>query len=240
MKILTSKVEGDTERSVYFSNYIEKGDTMGKYIVYLYRNKINDKKYCGITKRTMKERAGAGGVHYIGTFKNKDKCTSKFGKAILKYGWDNFEGNVIFECSNIDNAKKLERFVIKELKLTDDAYGYNITEGGDSCRPLHGEENGMFGKGYKLQGSKNGRAEKVEVIFPNGDVAFFDTHKECREHLNISKDLFRSISKSNKPFKFSRMTNKSKIKKNKHIIGIIINTNHRKIDKRVTTIEKAS
>lgn len=78
----------------------------------------------------------------------------------------------------------------------------------------------MFGKGYKLKGSKNGRATKVKVILVDGRELLFDTQKQAREFLNISKDMFYSIRDYDGKFSFSIMTNKSKIEKNKHLIGV--------------------
>lgn len=78
----------------------------------------------------------------------------------------------------------------------------------------------MFGKGYKLEGSKNGRASKVKIILVDGKEIYFDTQKQAREFLNITKDMFYSIRDYDGKFVFSIMTNKSKIEKNKHLIGV--------------------
>ena len=50
--------------------------------IYCYTNKINDKKYIGQTTKTIEIRAGKNGIGYDRRY--------KFGKAIAKYGWDNF------------------------------------------------------------------------------------------------------------------------------------------------------
>ena len=95
---------------------------------------------------------------------------------------------------------------------------------GTRVNPEHcarkGEQNGMFGKGYKLEGSKNGRASKVKIILVDGKEIYFDTQKQAREFLNITKDMFYSIRDYDGKFVFSIMTNKSKIEKNKHLIGV--------------------
>lgn len=80
----------------------------------------------------------------------------------------------------------------------------------------------MYKKGYKLLGRNNGRSREVKVILQNGEILKFDTQKEAREYLNISKDMFRSVRNYNGKFEFSIMTNKDKIEKNKHLIGIEI------------------
>lgn len=52
------------------------------WIVYMHKNKINNKVYIGQTHRTLEERSQAHGTGY-------KKCLL-FWRAIEKYGWDNF------------------------------------------------------------------------------------------------------------------------------------------------------
>ena len=59
---------------------------------------------------------------------------TKFGKAISKYGWENFSHEILEE--NIDNLKEAqerEKFWIKQLDTFKN--GYNSTEGGDMVAP---------------------------------------------------------------------------------------------------------
>ena len=59
------------------------------YKVYYHRNKINNKYYIGITsKKKVEYRWGKDGNSYKGQL---------FGKAIDKYGWDNFEHGIFYE-----------------------------------------------------------------------------------------------------------------------------------------------
>ena len=61
-----------------------------KWIVYMHRNMINDKKYIGITSRNVDLR-WQNGLGYKNTH---------FGNAIKKYGWENFEHIILFEGLN--------------------------------------------------------------------------------------------------------------------------------------------
>ena len=90
------------------------------YSVYLHINKINEKMYVGITGQIPTER-WQNGKHYNGYF----------GRAINKYGWDNFEHCIIYECSSIDYARQLEKYIIKNLNLRNPNIGYNLTDGGE-------------------------------------------------------------------------------------------------------------
>lgn len=67
------------------------------YIVYKYTSPSGG-IYVGQTKNTLEERAGKNGNLYL----IKDKVSGKytqplFAAAILKYGWDNMKGEVIYE-----------------------------------------------------------------------------------------------------------------------------------------------
>lgn len=94
---------------------------MRKFIVYMHINKINNKKYVGITCQTITKRWGAG-EHYQGS--------PYFYRAIKKYGWDKFDHEIIATDLNEDEAKQLEIRLIKELNLTNSNFGYNLTAGG--------------------------------------------------------------------------------------------------------------
>lgn len=95
----------------------------GSYVVYLHINKINNKIYVGLSK-DVKERWRDNGKNY---------CESpKFFNAIKKYGWDNFEHTIFAANLTKDEAINMEKLLIKKLNTTDDKYGYNITEGGET------------------------------------------------------------------------------------------------------------
>lgn len=97
-----------------------------KYIVYMHRNKINDKKYIGITSQKPKTRWGKNGAGY---------STIKFKRAILKYGWNNFEHIILFEKLTKDEAIQKEIELIKDYDSFKN--GYNADAGG--CIKEHSE-----------------------------------------------------------------------------------------------------
>lgn len=90
--------------------------------VYVHTNKINGKKYVGITSQNPKDRwlGGHGYGHKL-----------KFGRAIEKYGWDGFEHEIVCEKIPEDEAKNMEQVLISNFSTQDDRYGYNMTSGGD-------------------------------------------------------------------------------------------------------------
>lgn len=94
--------------------------------IYVYTNKINGKKYVGQTNRSLKRRAnGNHGTGYKG-------CTV-FWNAIQKYGWENFEAEILYDNLTQEEANELEIKTIKELNTLDDNYGYNMCIGGDGA-----------------------------------------------------------------------------------------------------------
>ena len=98
----------------------------GNYCVYLHTNIINGKKYVGITcqepNKRWKNRTG---------YNPRGKGKSKFYNAILKYGWNNFEHEIVASNLTREEANNFEHILIISLKTNNSEYGYNITDGGD-------------------------------------------------------------------------------------------------------------
>lgn len=99
----------------------EKEQT-NKYCVYIHINKVNNKKYVGITRQKVKARWQNG----LGYRRNPH-----FNAAILKYGWDNFEHIVLHTELTYEDACRYEIEYIKRLHLKDKRFGYNLTDGGE-------------------------------------------------------------------------------------------------------------
>ena len=93
-----------------------------EYCVYCHTNRTNAKRYVGITKNNPNRR-WMGGQGY--------KCNRHFYSAIQKYGWDNFEHEIIVSGLSFEDAKEIEKTLIKEWNLQDPHFGYNMTAGGD-------------------------------------------------------------------------------------------------------------
>ena len=87
-------------------------------IVYCLENIINNKRYIGITTRTLQKR-----------FDEHCKADSYVGKAIRKYGAENFRKYVLDQADSHEELCNLESYYIEKY----DTYhqGYNLTLGGD-------------------------------------------------------------------------------------------------------------
>ena len=93
------------------------------YTVYQHKNKINGKIYIGITSQKPEDRWGSQGCNY--------KSSLHFYSAIQKYGWNNFEHNILFTGLTKEQACLKEQELIKEYDLMNREFGYNSTSGGD-------------------------------------------------------------------------------------------------------------
>lgn len=95
------------------------------YCVYMHVNKINQKKYIGLTSQAPSKRWGKNGSGYR---YNKQPA---FNRAIEKYGWDNFEHIVLFEGLSKEDACEKEIEYIEKYKTQEPEFGYNIQAGGE-------------------------------------------------------------------------------------------------------------
>lgn len=93
------------------------------YIVYQHKNKINGKIYIGITSHVPEKRWGANGSNY--------KTSPYFYNAIQKYGWDNFEHNILYTNLTKEQACQKEQELIQYFHSMDRNFGYNSTSGGE-------------------------------------------------------------------------------------------------------------
>jgi hypothetical protein len=114
-------------------NLFRGDDLMDKpnYKVYAHINKLNGKMYIGITSKSLKTR-----------WRNGHGYNGYFGKAIVKYGWNNFDHEVIALNLTEKEAKNFEIMLIEKLQTTNPRYGYNTSMGGDLLRTgcFHTEE----------------------------------------------------------------------------------------------------
>ena len=100
------------------------------YCVYCHTNKINGKRYVGITKQKPEKR-WRNGLGY--------KHNDYFYNAIQKYGWEEFSHEILFSDLSEKDANMKERELIAKWDLTNREYGYNIENGGNSGKTVSEE-----------------------------------------------------------------------------------------------------
>ncbi len=97
--------------------------------VYVHINKCNGKKYVGITSKPKAEHRWNSGRGY--------KENAHFFSAIQKYGWNGFNHLILFDGLTEKEAKTMECLLIKLWETQNNAYGYNMTSGGDGAPGCH-------------------------------------------------------------------------------------------------------
>ena len=86
--------------------------------IYIITNKLNNKQYVGVTDRSLEDR-----------WQWHLYSTTAIGRAIKKYGKENFTIEAISQCDTMDNAYLLEpQFIVEHNTLYPN--GYNISTGG--------------------------------------------------------------------------------------------------------------
>lgn len=116
------------------------------FAVYMHKNKINGKVYIGITSQKPSERRGKNGGNY--------KSSPHFYNSINKYGWDNFEHEILYEGLTKEESCSKEVELIKQYNAMDRRYGYNQTSGGEINFILSEEVRKK--KSLSMMGNKNG------------------------------------------------------------------------------------
>lgn len=171
------------------------------YILYLHVNKINDKKYVGITCQTPARRWRNG----KGYSKNKH-----FYNAIKKYGWDNFYHLIIKEKLSKEEAKCLEIYLIEKFSSNNPKYGYNLCLGGDLKNKIltpeerreyqiqykkeHREKNKQYQKEYRKNNSEKLALKRHEYYIKNKD----NICEKNKEYRKANKDKILHYKLSNR------------------------------------------
>lgn len=189
------------------------------YTVYIHFNKINNKRYIGITKQKPSERWGTDGRRY-------KKSNPFFYNAIIKYGWNSFE-HIIYKTNlSKDDACNLEIELIKKYNTQNKEFGYNLESGGTTpslndetkrkiSEALKGNKNG-YGikcseeKKKKISDAQKGRKFSEEhkkkiseakkgVFHPSPSeitkMKISNSHKKCPVYCEETNKIYESIQK---------------------------------------------
>jgi group I intron endonuclease len=90
-------------------------------IIYICKNKLNDKVYVGQTIKTLENRK-------LSHFNAHQTGKSKFYRALKSYGFDNFEWSILDTAKTTDELNQKEIYYIREYNSINE--GYNMVEGG--------------------------------------------------------------------------------------------------------------
>lgn len=148
------------------------------WCVYLHTNKINDKKYVGITSRDPLVRWQNGN----GYVSNKH-----FFNSIKKYGWNNgFTHEILYTKLSEAEAGKIEKGLISKYHSYDMKYGYNQDMGGHT-----------IGQHSQKTREKISEIQKKKVFQYNrytGDfIKSFESTLEAEKELRIPNSNISSV-----------------------------------------------
>ena len=178
-------------------------------LIYEHRNKLNNKRYVGQTIQTIEARKREG---YFNT---------KFARALDKYGWENFDTNILVELENenkstlIEQLNIIEEIIIMRDNLQDDQFGYNIKSGGLNNTFRHTPEaiekiritsmkpnKGQFQKGstaWKLRANRPISEEHKRKVSEGLKRAYTDgSRKAWNKGEKMSEEIRKKISKANR------------------------------------------
>ena len=171
---------------------------MNEYSVYIHKNKINGKEYIGITKQSPENRWGKNGINY--------KNSPVFWNAICKYGWENFDHEILFSNLSVNEACQIEEDLIREHKTQDRLYGYNVMSGGFASeipeeirrkmsRSMMGNKNGYGKPCSEEKKTKIREAQKGKQLSEEHKKHISEA-KKGKTHKPISEEARRKIADS--------------------------------------------
>lgn len=182
------------------------------FTVYCHINKINGKRYVGITGRDVRKR-WLNGKGYQGSI--------HFNNAINKYGWDNFEHQIIAENLTKTEAEEMEIKLIKELKTQDARYGYNVADGGNLSSKEINQRISDTLRGHTVSESTKEKISK-KLIGRKIPQDIVQKAVEKRRGRHLTEEQKRKISESEKGKIVSDETKEKlriKAKGNKNMLG---------------------
>lgn len=155
--------------------------------VYQITNKVNEKKYIGITNNPKKRWEN---------HKCNNDPTMVIAKAIKKYGKDNFEFKILLSGLSIEEASNKEIELIQSLN-TRVPNGYNVAEGGQytiTNRIHKGVDNGKaLLTEEEAQYIKDHRNLPMYVLYEEFvDKISYESFKKCYKHQTY-KNLTPSV-----------------------------------------------
>lgn len=147
---------------------------MNNYCVYIHTNKINGKRYVGITCQNVSRRWRNGDGY---------RQNEHFYRAIKKYGWESFSHEIVKAGVFKTEACRLEIALIEQFKCTDENFGYNRSSGGE--HPAEGvdvsaetrKKMSIAHSGFVMEESTKQKLREKAIVRGNGRQG--KTGREC-------------------------------------------------------------
>lgn len=184
---------------------------MGKtFTVYCHTNRVNGKKYIGITSKKPEYRWNSGKGYSTQTV---------FARAIKKYGWENFDHTILeTNIATLEEANRKESYYISKYHTwleNENCCGYNKTPGGDSRLGKTYSEEGKLKLSTARKGKPKSELWKLRIGLGNkGKKHSAENIKRLQENAAHKKpiqcletgSIYQSISEASRQLKVSRTT----------------------------------
>lgn len=173
-------------------------------------DKDNDMVYIGITCQKNVEQRWLNGRGY----RNQDY----FYSAIKKYGWDNFDHDILFEGLTKKEAEQKEIELIAKYNTTDRCRGYNRTNGGNCFGTMLQETKdkiskanmgNRYGLGHEVSEEARRKISQSMIGNQRGKGQKISEEQKCKlAESHKTEDFRRKLSEANKGKKHSEETKK--------------------------------
>lgn len=161
--------------------------------IYKWTNLINNKVYIGQSVNIIARKA-----EHIKLAKNEN-YTTNIAKAIRKYGIENFDFEILEECS-LQNLNERERYYIKYYDSLNKEKGYNMLEVGEIPSSV-GSRNPMAKVNEEIvldirNKIYNQKIDSLTVFNEYSNLISFDTFRKIRDGItwtNVDCSMITSI-----------------------------------------------
>lgn len=145
----------------------------------------NGKCYIGMTCREPEKRWENG----------RGYKSVPFGKAILEFGWENIDKEILCVSNIKENAENKERYFISKYMSNNEMFGYNIESGGTLGKTLSNKTKAKISETLKRKGivppsRKGAESEKRKPVLQydaNGKlIAEYCSQQEASISMGVS------------------------------------------------------
>lgn len=156
-------------------------NNQGTYVVYMHTNRLNGKKYIGITNQKPEYRWRSDGSGYF--------RSPHFWNAIQKYGWDNFDHEILSDGLDRETACTMEKHYISLYQTKDSAFGYNMTDGGDGSSGWKPSDETLRKRSEKLRGIPKSEAHREALRKANTGKKISEETRQKLKDSHLGKKL---------------------------------------------------